>query len=153
MNDKSVRAPAPWHLWAVGIVSLLWNGFGAYDYIMSQSRNADYMAEMTEPFGMPTAAAVDYFDSFPLWADAAWAFGVWGSLLGSILLLVRSRFAFHAFAASLVGLVVSMAYQASHPLPGMTDSTISVVFTIVLAIVILLLIFYSRRMTISAGLR
>ena len=25
----------PWHLWVVGVVSLLWNGFGGYDFIMS----------------------------------------------------------------------------------------------------------------------
>ena len=28
----------PWHLWLVGVVSLLWNGFGGYDFIMSTTQ-------------------------------------------------------------------------------------------------------------------
>ena len=29
--------PTPKHLWVVGILSLLWNGYGAYDYTMSHN--------------------------------------------------------------------------------------------------------------------
>lgn len=32
---------APIHLWAVGGLAVLWNGFGALDYTMSQLRNRD----------------------------------------------------------------------------------------------------------------
>jgi hypothetical protein len=43
-----------------------------------------------------------------------WALGVWGALAGSMLLLLRSRRAVTAFAASLVGLAVSTGYQLTH---------------------------------------
>src|SRR5687767_4451129 len=92
--NAAIAAKAPWHLWVIGIVSLLWHCFGGYDYIMSQTRNADYMRMMTEPYGIDTQLALEYFDSFPLWADTAWALGVWGAVAGSILLLIRSRYAF-----------------------------------------------------------
>src|SRR3546814_16652880 len=74
----------PWHLWAVGIVSLLWNAFGAFDYVMTKLRNPEYMAAFTPE-------QQSFFYSFPLWANVGWALGVWGSVLGSVLLLGRSR--------------------------------------------------------------
>ncbi|MNI33808.1 hypothetical protein D3C73_877690 [compost metagenome] len=36
--------------------------------------------------------------------------GVWGAVLGSLLLLVRSRWAVHAFIISLIGAAVSVIY-------------------------------------------
>src|SRR3546814_11846022 len=74
----------PWHLWAVGIVSLLWNAFGAFDYVMTKLRNPEYMAAFTHE-------QQSFFYSFQLWANVGWALGVWGSVLGSVLLLARSR--------------------------------------------------------------
>ena len=44
MTSMTVRTP--WHLWAVGVVSLLWNGFGAYDFIMTSTQGETYMRSM-----------------------------------------------------------------------------------------------------------
>ena len=33
--QQAVSARAPAHLWIVGILSLLWNAFGCYDYLMT----------------------------------------------------------------------------------------------------------------------
>jgi len=88
MQD-AVSARAPAHLWIIGILSLLWSGFGCYDYVMTRMRNTDYLAEM-----MPTVdpnAMLAWVDSFPIWAQFGWGLGVWGGLLGSVLLLMRSR--------------------------------------------------------------
>lgn len=95
---------ALWHLWVVGVVSTLWNAFGCFDYVMTQTKNDSYLAQFT-------AEQRAYFDSYPAWADATWAFGVWGALAGSILLLLRNRFAVIAFAVSLTGLFLSTMYQ------------------------------------------
>lgn len=101
MNEM-VRTPA--HLWIVGILAVLWNGFGCFDYLMTQTRNADYLAMFTD-------AQRAYFESFPAWMEGAWAVGVWGGLLGSLLLLARSRWAVIAFALSLLGLAGGTTYQ------------------------------------------
>ena len=110
--DGTGRAPA--HLWIVGGVSTLWNAFGCYDYVMTTTRNAAYLAMFT-----PEQRA--YFDAFPSWVVATWAFGVWGALAGSLLLLARSRHAVTAFAVSLAGLAISTfySYVLSSPPPGM----------------------------------
>ena len=115
MND--VRPATPWHLWVIGLVTTLWHAGGAYDYTMTQTRNMDYLQMAADSAGVPLDAILDYFGTFPAWADAAWALGVWGGLAGSILLLFRSRFALHAFAVSLAGLAVSTIYQLSGGMP------------------------------------
>ena len=149
----TARRAAPWHLWVVGIVTLLWNCLGAYDYIMSQTRNVECMRAMMEPYGMDAQVAADYFAGFPVWADAAWAIGVWGSMLGSVLLLLRSRYALHAFIASLLGLLGSVIHQLSDPLPGISGSPMAIGMTVAVAIVIVLLAWYARAMTRRGVLR
>jgi hypothetical protein len=103
LNGKP-RTPA--HLWVVGAVSLLWNLFGCYDYLMSKLSPESYFASM----GM-SAASSAFMATLPAWLTVFWALGVWGSLAGSLLLLVRSRHAVTAFAVSLLGLAVSQFYQ------------------------------------------
>lgn len=100
------RTSAPWHLWAIGTIGLLWNAFGCYDYVMSKLSPDTYFAETGLGPDM-----VAYMAAFPAWLTAFWALGVWGSLAGSILLLARSRLAVPAFALSLLGLAVSQGAQ------------------------------------------
>ena len=94
----------PAHLWVVGILSLLWNCIGAYDYTMTQTDNADYLARVP-------AEVMAYVTSVPAWFTAFWAIGVWGALLGSVMLLLRNRLAVPMFAASLLGLAVTQLYE------------------------------------------
>jgi hypothetical protein len=103
MTDMTVKTP--WHLWAVGVISLLWNGYGGYDFIMTTTQGETYMraAGMTQPM-------IDYFNAMPTWMYVPWTLGVWGAVLGSILLLLRNRLAVWAFLASLVGAVANLIY-------------------------------------------
>lgn len=102
----------PAHYWVVAGLSLLWNAFGAVDYTLTKMRNPAYLAN----FPPEMMAAID---KFPAWMTIFWALGVWGSLLGSVLLLIRSRLAVTAFWLSLLGLAVSTAYQIfGDALPG-----------------------------------
>ena len=50
-------------------------------------------------------------DAAPLWATSCWALGVWGSFVGSILMLIRSRHATTAFAVSFGAAVISFSWQ------------------------------------------
>jgi hypothetical protein len=137
------QAKTPMHLWIVGIVSLLWNAFGAYDYLMTRLRDTEYLGSM----GMNPEELLAYIDAFPIWAQVGWGLGVWGSVLGSVLLLLRSRWAVVAFAASLVGAVVSLGYQiVGPPAPaGMTEGAMALVPLIIIAIVAALLVYSIRQ--------
>lgn len=102
-EDTTVITPrGSWHLWLVGILSLLWNGFGCYDFTMTATRNADYL----KPYPQEMVA---YWLAMPWWMWAIWAVGVFGGLLGAIALLMRSAWAVKLFAASLLAAAVSMA--------------------------------------------
>ncbi|EDL48235.1 Predicted membrane protein [Erythrobacter sp. SD-21] len=101
---------APWHLWLVGVLGALWNGFGCYIYTMAMTRDPEIMA--SAPPEMVAA-----FEEAPAWSNGAWALGVWGGLAGSLLLLARSRFALHSFAISLLGLIGTTTYEMNWDVP------------------------------------
>ncbi|ANU08515.1 hypothetical protein [Paraurantiacibacter namhicola] len=147
------RTKAPWHLWVIGILATLWNSGGAYDYTMTQTRNMDYLQAGAEMAGIPVETMVDYYTNFPVWADAMWAFGVWGALAGSLLLLIRSRFAFHAFAVALIGLIGTSIHTFGGGMPAELSSGANYVFTAIIFIVTIFLIWYARRMTARGVLR
>ena len=106
--DDVQTAKAPMHLWIVGIAATLWNCWGAFDYTMTRTRNMEYLSSMP---GVDANEMLAYIDSFPIYAQIGWGLGVWMGLIGSLLLLFRSRFAFHAFALSLLGIVLSIGWS------------------------------------------
>lgn len=134
----------PWHLWVVGIVSLLWNAMGAVDYFMTATRNAAYMQGFTQ-------AQLDYFYSFPAWSVATWAVGVWFAVLGSVLLLMKRPSALWAFIVSFVGMVLTSFYNYVLADVKMTDvvGPEAMIFSVVIFVVALLLVIYARRMKMS----
>lgn len=140
-------AKAPAHLWIVAIATALWNAFGALDYTMTQTRNPAWMAQLT-------AGQRAWLDQAPLWADASWAFGVWGGLAGSILLLARSRHAVTAFILSLAGLAVNTSFQLVSPMPtGHIDAAAEIVLHVAIWAVAVGLLFYALRMRARGVLR
>jgi len=138
----------PWHPWAVGVISLLWNAVGAFDYTMTKLKNADYMAAFT-------ADQQAYFYSFPIWANIGWALGVWGSILGSILILMRSRHAVTAFLISLIGLAVSCIYQFGMHYGDLMRmfGSFPMIFTAIIWVVGIALFVYARRQAAAGVLR
>ncbi|RYD44144.1 MAG: hypothetical protein EOP63_06860 [Sphingomonadales bacterium] len=138
----------PWHLWVVGAVSLLWNAVGAFDYTMTKMKNADYLASFT-----PEQQA--YFASFPIWANIGWALGVWGSVIGSALLLARSRHAVTAFAISLVGLAFSSLYQFGMHYADLQRmfGSFPMVFTAIIWVIVIALLVYARKQAAAGVLR
>lgn len=99
------RVRTPWHLWIVGIIAALSNGFGCIDYVMTQTRQDEWFAQM----GM-TEAQIAYFNAMPAWTHGAWAIGVWGGLLGAILLLLRRKWATPVFVISFLGWLAGAVY-------------------------------------------
>ncbi len=152
MNELGTTK-APWHLWVLAILGLLWFAGGANDYVQTQMRNQDYLGMMAESVDVPLQTILDYYGDFPAWADAMWAIGVWGSVLGAILLLARSRFAFHSFIASIIGLIGTTIYTTTSDMPAALNTTFSLIFTIVIWITVIGFAFYARRMTAAGVLK
>lgn len=145
--NAAAQAKTPWHLWAVGILGVLWNGFGCFDYFMTMTKGDDYMrgAGMTD-------AQIAHFNSMPGWMTAVWAIGVWGGVLGSLLLLWRSKWAFEVFVASLIAFVASLIYAyAVSPMPDEGGSMIAIQGVILAGC--LFFVWYARRARKSGLLR
>lgn len=147
MPASPSTAATPIHLWIIGGLTLVWNAFGALDYLMTQFRVDAYMAQFTPE-------QLTYFYNFPAWADAAWALGVWGSVAGSAGLLLRRAWAQWGFAISIAGLAGSSSYTLL-----MTDGaaimggTGIIVFSVVIWCVTIALYLYARRMATRGVLR
>lgn len=96
----------PASYWVVAVLGMLWNGFGAYLYMLANLGDVSVMAAASPEMQ-------DYAAHMPVWAHAGWAFGIWGSFAGSALMLARSRHAAAAFAVSIAGALVSYGGQAA----------------------------------------
>ena len=133
----TAQSRAPMHLWIVGILSLLWNAYGCYDYLMTMTGDAAYLSQFP-------ADALTYWNGLPSWLAGFWAVGVWGGLLGSVLLLMRSRYAVWAFALSLLGAVIGIGYQKFvDPMPASISSGLMGIMPWVALAVCVFLLWYS----------
>lgn len=130
----------PWHLWAVGVIGLLWSAMGAMDFVMTQTKNEQYMSAFTPE-------QLEFFYGFPVWVVACWAVAVWGGFIGSIFLLVRKSLAVWTYFASLIAMVITSIHNfgISNGLEVIGD-TFSLIFTAVIFVVALALYLYSRAM-------
>lgn len=149
MNQSS-KVPArstPRHLWIVGVVAVLWNSVGAFDYFMTETRNASYL-------GSFSAEQLAYFSGLPKWVIATWALGVWGGVVGSILVLLRSRLAVAAFGVSLAGAAATFVhnYLLSEGFRVMGGIG-AVAFSAVILVIGVALLVYSRGLAARGVLR
>jgi hypothetical protein len=136
-TGQATRPRAPWHLWVAGIVALLWNAMGAFDYLMTQTKNQAYMSQFTPQ-------QLEYFYGFPAWVVSAWAIAVWGAVLASLLLLARRALAYRVFVVSFLGLVLTTIYNyvLTNGLEVMGGPG-PIAFTAAIIVVAILLIVYS----------
>ena len=142
----------PVHLWIVGALALLWNGFGCFDYLMTRTRGAAYIESMMHT--VEGEAIMAYINAFPIWAAAGWGLGVWGGLAGAILLLMRHRWAVPVLLASLVGAVVGIGYQLANPSGiGELSKGVNAVMPYVISVIAIALFVYARAMRIRGVLR
>lgn len=131
----------PWHLWAIGVVTLFWNAMGALDYTMTQLQNEAYLAN----FSTEERA---WFQSFPAWVEATWAIAVWFAVAGSILLLARKRIAVPVLGISLISMVTNAIHNfvlADVTMPEVVGAE-AVWFTLAIFVIALATWLYARQM-------
>jgi hypothetical protein len=144
MNATTRKVPR--HLWIVGVLTLLWNAVGAFDYAATQFRMEAYMSQFTPE-------QLEYFYGFPAWAVASWAIAVWSSLLGSLSLLLRKAWAVWLFGLALAGMLITFLYNfiLSDGLSMM--GTGGAIFTAVIWAIAIFLFIYARAMAKRGVLR
>ena len=152
MQEMVQTARTPMHLWIVGGLSALWNAFGCYDYFMTRTQGANYIRTMLP--GADADGFMAYVNGFPIWASLGWGLGVWFALAGSILLLMRSRWAPTALLISLIGAVVGIGYQLMNPaqIEGMDGGMNAIMPYVVIAVAVALYL-YARAQAGKGVLR
>ena len=97
-----VKVPV-WY-WIVSILALIWNLIGAMAYLGQAFITDEIKATMP-------VEQVTLLENTPAWVTAAFAFAVWGGVLGCIALLLRKKWAKPVLVISLVGLLVQLGYS------------------------------------------
>ena len=138
-EETTTGVRTPWHLWVIGVLALLWDATGAFDYLMTQTENQGYMSQFTPE-------QLEFFYGFPAWVVAFWAIAVWGGLLASIFLLLRKRYAVPTFLVSFLAMVVTMIRNYLFA-DGMAVSGVgNFIFSLVIFAFAFLLYLYARAM-------
>lgn len=131
--------------WIISIVALLWNLLGVMAYIMHVTITPETLQAMPEQ-------ERTLYTGTPVWATAAFAIAVWGSTLGCVLLLLRKKLATPVLVIAFAGIVVQMIHSffISNSIevygPG------GLVMPIMIIVVGIYLIWFSRHATAKGWL-
>jgi len=100
-DTKTVR----WWFWAIAILFLLLNFVACWGYwlemtLTDETYSKAYGAEMAALRGKT-----------PAWSISAYAVGVWGGLIGTVLLLLRKKQCLPFFYASFAGAIIGWSWN------------------------------------------
>ena len=146
MTDAPTKTP--WHVWLVGVIALLFNFIGVFDFVMSMAQGAKYQASA----GM-TPDQIAHYQQMPSWMTVVWAVGVFGAFLASILLLMRRQQALPVFILSLVAFLVSLFYTYVLTNGGAVMGQQMAITSAVIAGLLVFFGGYARYMTLRGVLR
>jgi hypothetical protein len=146
MADALVKTP--WHLWLIGVIAVLFNSIGVFDFVMSMARGAEYQASA----GM-TPAQIAHYQHMPIWMTVVWAVGVFGAFLASILLLLRRKLAFPVFVLSLAAFLINLLYTYVLTDGGAVMGQQMAITSAVIAGLLVFFSWYSRFMAVRGVLR
>jgi hypothetical protein len=142
MTTDSARK-TPWHIWAVGILTLLWNGSGAYTIMMAQ---AGLLANINQD-------EAAYYAAQPSWFVVATDIALVAAVAAGVTLLLRRRAAVWLFAFSLSAIVVTNAYDLAAGTSRTLVSQGALVVTLIIATIAVLQLLYSWTMQRRAFLK
>ena len=145
---RDAAAKTPWHVWLVGLIAVLFNFVGVFDFVMSMAQGARYQASA----GM-TPDQIAHYQQMPSWMIVVWAVGVFGAFLASILLLLRRKQASLVFVLSLAAFVVSLLYTYVLTNGGALMGQPMAITSAVIAGLLVFFSWYSWFMTLRGVLR
>lgn len=134
---------APWHLWVVGVVALLWNGAGGATIWMAQAGTLPDL----EP------GEVEYYAAQPTWFVVVTDIALVAAILGAIALLLRKRRAVWMFAVSLAAIVVTNSYELAAGTSRVIGNPAALVVTVIIVVLAILQVAYSRTIERRGVLR
>lgn len=139
MTDQSTTKPPVW-FWIISVIAFLWNATGVYQYLIKAYNTEGFRSQYT-------TEQLEVIANAPAWSTAAFAIGVFGGIIACGYLLLRKKLATIFFVFSLLGIIVQAYHNHvvinSSELMGSTAP----IMTGVVALVALLLLYFSKHAT------
>jgi hypothetical protein len=132
---SEARTKAPWHLWVIGVLSLLWYASGAY--VLLQAQYGSYP--------MP-ADEMAYYAARPVWLELLTDLSLATTIGGSIALLLRSRYACELFTVAAVVIISTNLLELVQGTSRVYANSAAAVVTCVIVIWVVLNVVYSHAM-------
>lgn len=126
----------PWHVWAVAILTLLWNGSGAYTIMMAQAGR----------FSGLSADEAAYYAAQPLWFVIATDIATLAAVAAGVALLLRSGTAVWLFALSLAFILVNNVYELVAGTSRALVNQGALIVTAIIVVIAVLQLIYTWRM-------
>ena len=98
-----MKTKAPKWFMIVAVVALIWNLMGVMAYIMQVTMSPEVLNQM------PEAERLMY-KNIPDWVTSAFAIAVFGGTLGSLVLILKKKFATILFVISLIAVLIQNYY-------------------------------------------
>ncbi len=127
LNIGKVNTPL-W-FWIVTALGLAWNIFGVVQFLGSLSATSESLIAT----GL-TAEQAAVMLGYPSWMTIAFAVGVFGGLIGCVLLMAKKRLAILVFVASLIGYLLLYIGDITEGVFAAIGSSQVIILSIVVAI-------------------
>lgn len=131
----NVKPPASF--WIVGVVALLWNLMGVYQFYLG-----NYELESLRE--SVSAEAFSIMESLPMWYSIVFAVAVFSGVLGCVLVLMKKKFAIPVFAISLLTVLVVEIYWLLGTDIIQTSGYIAALMPMIVIAVAIFLYYYSK---------
>lgn len=100
---ENQKTTIPKWFWAVAAFSLLWNFMGVGSFFQQLTMTGEALKALP-------LAEQELYNSYPLWTFIAFAFAVFGGIIGSIGLLMKKKWSKPAFIISLLAIIPQMIH-------------------------------------------
>lgn len=124
--------------WIIGIIALVWNLMGVFQYISQAYMTSETLA------ALPEAERVLY-ENVPAWVTAAFAIAVFGGALGCLLLLLRKKMATIVFIISFIAILAQTTYNLFMSKASEVYGPGGMIMPIMILIIGVFLIWYAKK--------
>lgn len=131
MNIISTNKP-PVYFWIVGIIALLWNAFGVYNYVMQAFMTTDQLSEFSK-------TEHNLYDDLPIWYISIFSIAVFTGLFGAISWLLRKKVAYTLFIISFLAVGIQQFYVLTEINPR------DIFIPLTSIVIVVFLIWFSKR--------
>ena len=139
MSDASLtlaKRKAPWHLWVVAALTLLWNASGAYTILMARAGRLSGLS----------ADEAAYYAAQPFWFVVVSDIALFSPIAGAVALLLRHRSAVWLFGISLAAVLITDIYDLSAGTSRALTNNVAMIVTGLITLIALLQLLYARAM-------